>query len=165
MSDEHCSICLNAFDSAEETHLECGHRFHTACALHWFRSGHSECPLCRNKPDTRLRFMDVQTRAGMLRKMSRRKDAPSRLKAAVKKLQDVEADLRATNTELKRVRKLPEVQNYFSLQSKRWRLKGRQTRARSKLGLMTGRDIPQLSMDIVREPAEEADIFTFIMEQ
>lgn len=87
-----------------------------------------------------------------------------RLKSAVKKLQDVETELRETNAELKRVRKLPEVQKYFTLQSKRWRLKGRQTRARSKLGLMTGRDIPPLSLDIVREPADEEGSFAFVIE-
>ena len=163
--DDKCSICLNAFESAEETTLDCNHRFHTACALHWFRSGHAQCPLCRNEPSTRLRFMDVQVRASVLRQVSRRKGASQRLKSAVKKLQDAEADLRQVNSELRTVRQQPEVKKYFDIQSRKWRLKRRQAQFRTKLGLMTGRDIPALSLDIVREPVDPEDVLSIVVNE
>jgi hypothetical protein len=34
-------------DNATVREVYCGHRFHEACILHWVRSGHYTCPLCR----------------------------------------------------------------------------------------------------------------------
>jgi Fe2+ transport system protein B len=48
--EEECLIC---YDCEGEMHeLECGHKFHTECIISWFRSGKTECPYCRKKPDT-----------------------------------------------------------------------------------------------------------------
>lgn len=46
---EECLIC---YDCEGEMHeLECGHKFHTGCIISWFRSGKTECPYCRKKPE------------------------------------------------------------------------------------------------------------------
>lgn len=44
-----CAICHNTNDGTF-TKLECGHYFHCECAIKWFRSGYSECPMCRQYP-------------------------------------------------------------------------------------------------------------------
>ena len=47
-----CPICHLDLDDASLT-LECGHSFHAACVLSWFRSehdSHGTCPLCRHSP-------------------------------------------------------------------------------------------------------------------
>jgi hypothetical protein len=50
-----CAICLDPCDAAAGgTHaLPCGHRFHAACVIDWFRSlgaSHDQCPTCRDSP-------------------------------------------------------------------------------------------------------------------
>lgn len=43
-----CAVCLAEIGDGERGLLlpACGHRFHVACILRWFRA-HSTCPLCR----------------------------------------------------------------------------------------------------------------------
>ncbi|CAH2283987.1 RING-H2 finger ATL2-like [Pelobates cultripes] len=44
---DECSICLSAFDPAEEIMLlHCGHRFHIECIQMWLQE-HCTCPMCR----------------------------------------------------------------------------------------------------------------------
>ena len=45
--DETCPICLHA---QADFRLECGHEFHSACLVPWFRSGRDFCPTCRARP-------------------------------------------------------------------------------------------------------------------
>lgn len=43
-----CVICHeNLIDNIYEL-PECGHKFHTNCIMHWFRTDHNTCPLCQN---------------------------------------------------------------------------------------------------------------------
>lgn len=95
---ESCSICLN--DMKEKCHtLECGHVFHTACLMHWFRSGGKACPLCRSNDNKHnLSYMDVRERCSYLRRKARNKTAPIELKRLYSMLLEAEA-------KFKRVRK------------------------------------------------------------
>jgi hypothetical protein len=49
-----CVICQEAFAGDQQpchTLEECGHKFHTACLIAWFRRGNNgSCPLCRAGP-------------------------------------------------------------------------------------------------------------------
>ena len=48
-----CSICLQDLgDGWEQGRLPCGHVFHAACAIRWFRTHRSRglCPVCREPP-------------------------------------------------------------------------------------------------------------------
>ena len=44
---ETCSICVEPIYS-ERVRLDCGHTFHSSCAIQWFRYNHTSCPLCRS---------------------------------------------------------------------------------------------------------------------
>jgi hypothetical protein len=48
-----CPICLEDFqsDGGTSVSLECGHDFHAACIIPWFRRGQRSCPTCRDEPD------------------------------------------------------------------------------------------------------------------
>ncbi len=68
MAVSQCSICLDdmADDDGSCFRLtECGHQFHSACVITWFRTNH-ECPLCRGTPAIKMTRMDVQQRCDML---------------------------------------------------------------------------------------------------
>lgn len=46
--EETCSICLENFQVGEyKRKLKCCHTFHKKCIDHWFKSDHSDCPMCR----------------------------------------------------------------------------------------------------------------------
>lgn len=47
-ADTTCTICSDALEGTEWTRLECGHSFHVACVLQWFRYEHTTCPNCRS---------------------------------------------------------------------------------------------------------------------
>ena len=36
-------LCGNIYELPE-----CGHKYHTNCIMHWFRTNHNSCPLCQN---------------------------------------------------------------------------------------------------------------------
>ncbi len=105
--------------------------------------------------------MDVETRASMLRQMSRRKDAPARLIRAVKQLRDAEERYSQTTSELKEVKEHEVVKRYKRLLSQRSRQHWTVRKKKSKLGMMTGDDIPTMKLEIVREAV---DIVSFDFE-
>ena len=45
-----CAICQEQGSCKEWLTLRCGHALHSSCAADWFRTGHDECPLCRDSP-------------------------------------------------------------------------------------------------------------------
>jgi hypothetical protein len=61
--DGACAICQDLLEGASGgTHvLHCGHVFHTACIVPWFRRESPGCPLCRDTGDTEATEEDVET--------------------------------------------------------------------------------------------------------
>jgi len=49
-NEQMCSICQNTTEGSIHK-LECGHEFHPTCIITWFRSGYTECPMCRQYPE------------------------------------------------------------------------------------------------------------------
>jgi hypothetical protein len=48
--ESECPICLDTFKPNEYYRkLNCNHCFHKRCIDRWFKSDHSECPMCRKK--------------------------------------------------------------------------------------------------------------------
>lgn len=80
-----CPVCHLDLDGTPLV-LECGHSFHAACVLSWFRSDHAShgtCPLCRHNPTGALHA--VSTDVSMMRLVcnaARRKRASSGMKLA-----------------------------------------------------------------------------------
>ena len=83
MSDS-CAICLDTItDSPLHALPECGHNFHVNCIVTWFRSGRSNCPLCKGERgpwsgDSYIQSADSRFR--LLRRMSNWKNPPPILK-------------------------------------------------------------------------------------
>jgi len=53
--DNTCPICLCEMTEDENNYTipECNHKFHTNCALQWYRhTNNTNCPLCRSNPNT-----------------------------------------------------------------------------------------------------------------
>lgn len=103
-----CSICLESMEDESHTlcHTlpECGHCFHTACAIQWFRSGNESCPLCRGKPDEYIGYIDAMSRYALLRRKSRARNAPRELKAFVRRIQKVETTVKSKRADIKALR-------------------------------------------------------------
>ena len=156
-----CPICQEDMEGTETIKLDCGHVFHPKCIIDWFRSAHSQCPLCRAEPLHQLRCMDVLTRASLLRQMARRKGAPDRLVRAVKQLKDAEDMYKETLGKLKEVKEHEAVKTYKRLMAQRSRQHWTVRKKKSKLGMMTGKDIPCMKLEIVREAV---DVISFELE-
>ena len=44
-----CVICQEDLCGNIYELPECGHKYHTNCIMHWFRTNHDSCPLCQNQ--------------------------------------------------------------------------------------------------------------------
>ena len=105
--DDICAIChenINVHDTSQLYELpECKHYYHTNCILTWFRAGHNRCPLCNNMgSNTTMDDSSITNELDnyswqyrrkllnddyiMMRRFSKKKDAPIELKNKVKKL-------------------------------------------------------------------------------
>ena len=85
---ELCIICYSELDcSGSVTYSlpECNHKFHQNCIMHWFRQANSKCPLCNNTGplssagEGPARWKYPFERFKVLRRLSRKKDAPKDL--------------------------------------------------------------------------------------
>lgn len=101
---EICSICQVPFaEHACHALDECGHRFHTACVIRWFRTNGS-CPLCRGEQNTYIGYLDTLCRYKMLRRKSKARRAPAKLKAFVKRICRAEDALKLKKKKMKELR-------------------------------------------------------------
>ena len=99
-----CSICLDDESNDPTTTLECGHSFHTKCAMHWFRYENIHCPLCRSTED--MYAANTITEEERFRRISRR--VPSRRSSFVnqtlKRYAKIDAALKDSRRRLKELR-------------------------------------------------------------
>ncbi len=99
--EETCAICLNEFDDDESVYTipECGHKFHTNCALRWYRStNQTNCPLCRSMPD--FFGISLGSRDGRIKlwkRLGRRKSCPKEVKKALDKLKSATENHKEAN--------------------------------------------------------------------
>ena len=64
-----CSICAEDAGGADATTLECGHAFHVACALQWFRYENTTCPNCRSEDSRQVwSRLDASARLAAMRR-------------------------------------------------------------------------------------------------
>jgi len=119
-----CAICLetiNPDDSSQSYKIDCNHEFHTDCIMKWFRLGNSNCPLCNDSPNINTSFYTytsygtstyIDERYKVIKRISRKKDAPEALKKHIDKLKSLELELKeADKTRIEYLKK-PEVKEY-----------------------------------------------------
>lgn len=136
-SDEKCIICLENLSSEQQYSLpECSHTFHQNCIMQWFRSGSHKCPLCNNlgvndstnTTSTGAWYTRGKQKYKMIRRYSRKKEAPLILKKEIEKLKKLEvkrANLRKEMKEFKqtKVGTFQELNKEWNkYRSKGWRL-------------------------------------------
>ena len=101
-----CSICLDKLDIEQNYKLpECGHTYHTNCIMQWVRAGHPKCPYCGNtglnNDDNIDYYCFNKDQYIILRRFSRRKDAPLQLKKQVEQLRKLEEKQKIVNKNYK----------------------------------------------------------------
>lgn len=101
MSDNSCLICLQEYSDNDETYTleKCNHRFHTKCIINWFRMS-SRCPCCRDNNYeiySNIPAYILTERTEELIKISRRSNAPIKLKQLVERLKNIEDRLKNKN--------------------------------------------------------------------
>jgi hypothetical protein len=102
-----CSICAEEADPADpaSTTLECGHTFHVACALRWFRYEHTTCPNCRSERTQHVwsRCTPAQRVATLRRKRASLSTAAKRKLSYLDRVRAQSAALCKERKELRRV--------------------------------------------------------------
>ena len=94
-----CSICMESMSGECHTLQDCGHRFHCVCIINWFRQA-STCPMCRNDGPQNLPRLCLHERAKMMKRVARRKDAPTDLKKLVERAKKARVSFRACSSAL-----------------------------------------------------------------
>ena len=111
--EERCSICQEEFNDIDElygktTHKleECGHKFHTNCIISWFRqTERTACPNCgdcgvvnsdevNSAINWRWHNLRARERFSLIRRYSKRKNAPQKLKTQIDKISKMEKELK-----------------------------------------------------------------------
>ena len=118
-----CPICFEALDTGATSQerrpyvLDCGHGFHTACVMDWFRRS-DKCPMCKNVPDPTV--LTRWERVGTLKQISqlcRRKDCPAGIKARMSRLREHRTHVSA---ESKRFSAWRKEHKHILKQQKQW---------------------------------------------
>ena len=119
-----CPICLETMENPMR--LECKHEFCARCLCTWFRRTGS-CPLCRDQAsqDDRDSYTSLKALFSIKKSLSRRKDAPKRLKALVKLHKQKMARIKAAQRELREWKKSDEGKRYKELNKKHRKLQRR----------------------------------------
>lgn len=100
--EEKCSICLESISSHQAHTLNCGHQFHTRCAIDWFRLGNGSCPLCRCEDlHRKAQVVDFDDAVRMLMRKASTKKAPFALKKASESLKRRREELRNFRADLR----------------------------------------------------------------
>lgn len=147
-----CSICTESIDLSSNHILECGHAFHADCIITWFRHGNSCCPNCRNPGETKmLNFNDSQARASELRKRSRNKNAPKRLKILVERLKFSEQKYKEVRKLMKeyRLQNIRVFNEWCKLRSKLTHASNQIIRKTRILGTFSSPDFPLPNIEYI----------------
>ena len=138
---ETCAICLSGYNDEDPGNtLSCNHTFHGHCIIQWFRqaSSRGQCPLCNDNPysgnDAEQDPYDhyfyynrhfINERCKLLKRVSRRKDAPTQLVASVQKLKKLEEEHKELKKEEREFKKTDEYKEFrkkqIALDRKIWR--------------------------------------------
>jgi len=150
---EMCSICAEAAHPPGDaragdepaTVLECGHVFHVACALRWFRYENTTCPNCRS--DATCHVWSQVDAAARIRAMRRRRARlPTALRRSLAQLDACTSRAAALRREWRELR-AAERATFARASSLKARIRTTDRRARAlryALGTATAPGVPHL---------------------
>ena len=102
-----CAICLHDINNNSRngiyTVAKCDHKFHTDCFLEWCTKGSFTCPLCRQDPRSKFKYMSKEKKISFLRRYSLRKNSPILLKETANKVRECEKSMKEHKRELKKM--------------------------------------------------------------
>ena len=89
-----CCICLE--DMVDNIHtLKCNHKFHSECIIETFRSGLTDCPLCRQKAPTRNSYMHIgHLKFKLLKTYTKKKNANKSIVELFEKYKKLEENIK-----------------------------------------------------------------------
>ncbi len=103
MENNICVICHENIENENNKYtLECGHSFHCKCIMTWFRTGHSNCPMCNDKNFTHINpsFTRINT-IKQVKNLGRRKKCPIFIKKILEKIKKIELNYNLKKNEIK----------------------------------------------------------------
>ena len=133
-----CTICLeNLNDDTNNKPIynvsDCGHSFHTDCIITWWRTPRESyedqgcCPNCRGFPSKTWRYLEMNERVKVVKKISRKQKCPKEIKNLVNKLKNINDKLKKNLRKFSRFKKSKKVKEMNKrrkiLCSKKWRYK------------------------------------------
>ena len=86
--DNLCPICRVEDMDENNSYIinECNHKFHTECLIQWFRTDHSNCPMCNGfQEPEKIPYIVKPSMFKLIVDFSRRKKAPKQLKKMIEK--------------------------------------------------------------------------------
>jgi hypothetical protein len=89
-----CCICLE--DMVDNIHtLKCNHRFHSECIIETFRSGLTDCPLCRQKAPARNPYIHIgHLKFKLLKTYTKKKNANKNIVELFEKYKKLEETIK-----------------------------------------------------------------------
>lgn len=107
-NDELCVICYDKLDCPNKqkyTLPECQHSFHQGCINAWFRQGNQKCPLCNDigtgNSENNRSYRRWEDKFVVLRRLSKRKNAPQFLVKTFEKIKKKEVGLKEFKKDFK----------------------------------------------------------------
>ena len=157
MTDSICVICQDDPSASQTTTLTCGHCFHVDCIVSWFRMGNDTCPMCRDNV-VNVRPRSTHHRYTLLRRLSRRRDAPEVLRRRVERLRSLEADQRTRRRALREFRRecAPILKELEKLQRSVWTTRNRIFSARRSIGQFVH---PKIRVPLVESRSRSTEMF------
>jgi len=123
-NEQDCPICFERIPGDQlYTIPECGHKFHHACIIPWFRTMNSTCPYCRVEPNS-IHHYGLRNISKLWQRLARRKTCPPEIKKICTKVTDAKRKYREQVKEMTAYRRThKEVLNgYDKVRQKRWKL-------------------------------------------
>lgn len=133
---ETCPVCHEPIEEADAHRLECGHAFHTACVVKWFRSGNDTCPMCRATPTATISYETVLDRATRMLRRSKARSASAQLRQRARAYRNAKERLLLVTRELREFRALHRdtIKNFNKLRRRIWPARILLRRKREVLG-------------------------------
>jgi hypothetical protein len=117
-AENNCVVCADALQSAAAYTLpECGHAFHTACIMTWFRANQTRCPLCNAEP-VQYSGNNNEVYRQAMRVLKRKREFSQVLKDQLGRIDKIRAKRRELNSQLRQLKSLKLTDSRKAFESK-----------------------------------------------